>query len=694
MKRYQSDEIRNVVLLGHSGSGKTSLAEAILFFTGVTDRLGRVEDGNTVCDYDAEEIKRRVSLSAAMAPFEWKNAKINLIDTPGLFDFEGEAIEGTRAADCAVIAVSAKSGVSVGTEKAWNRAQSRGLPRAFFVNKLDDGQADFYKVLEELKASFGPTVCPIAVPFDSEDGARCYLNLTEMKGYRYGAKGQSSEVPVPDTGHRLQGLKAAISEAVAETNEELFDKYFSGEGFTREELLSGIHKGIREGSIAPVFCGSAVTLAGIDMLLDAIVTMFPSGVESGAEPAADKEGNPIQIAVDPGEPLAALVFKTLADPFVGKLSFFKVVSGKMAPDTPVVNARNGQTEKVGKLYLVRGKKQFETDAVCAGDIGAVAKMLSPLTGDTLCSPQRIIRLDGLRFPSPCLSMAVFPKSKGDEDKISQGLQRLTEEDPTFRFQLNTETKQQIISGLGEQHLDVIISKLKAKFGVSVSLAEPRVPYRETIRKKVKAEGRHKKQTGGHGQYGHVWIEFSPCESEEMVFEENVFGGSVPRNYFPAVEKGLRECVQRGVLAGFPVVHLKATLVDGSYHPVDSSEMAFKIAAGLAYKSGLSQASPVLLEPVGTLKVFAPESNMGDIIGEVNKRRGRVLGMGGDAAELGLHPMEAEVPMAEMHDYATVLRSITQGRGSFVFSFARYEEAPPQVAQKVIDASRRAAQTAE
>lgn len=672
MKRFSADQIRNVALLGHGSSGKTTLAEAMLFAAGAADRLGTVAAGNTVSDSDPEEIKRKVSVFASILPLEWKDCKINVIDTPGQPDFEGEMLEGLRAADAAVLAVSGKSGVSVGTEKAWENVCERGIPRAIFVGKLDEESADFYKVLEELKAAFGAAVCPVVVPAGEQPG--CFINLLEMKAFSYRG-GKAAEIPMPDTGHRLDGLVAAISEAVAETDDKLFDKYFSGEAFTREELAAGIHNGIRDGVIAPVFCGSAVSGAGVAELLDGIARYFPGA--DAAVKALDADG--AEGTVSPKDPLAAFVFKTVADPYVGKLSFLRVFAGELLADSTVVNARTGHAERLGKLYTMRGKKQTEAEAIGAGDIGAVAKMTSPLTGDTLCAAARVVTLPGIEFPEPTLSMAVSPVSKGDDEKISLGLHRLMEEDPTLRFAVNPETKQQVISGLGEQHIDVTMSKLKTKFGVGVLLSVPDVPYRETIRKKVKAEGRHKKQTGGHGQFGHVVVEFEPCESEEMVFEEKVFGGSVPKNYFPAVEKGLRDCVQHGVLAGYPVVNLKATLLDGSYHPVDSSEMAFKLAATLAYKAALPQANPVLLEPVGALKAEVPESAMGDVIGEVNKRRGRVLGM---SHEKNLGIVEAEVPVAEMHDFSIVLRSIAQGRGRFRFSFVRYEEAPPQVARAV------------
>lgn len=675
MKHYGSGQIRNIAFTGHAGSGKTSLAEALLFASGAIDRVSTVEAGGTVCDFDPEEIKRKSSLSLALAPIEWKDTKINIIDTPGLFDFEGEALEGISAADSQVIVISAKSGVNVGTEKAWKRASDRKMPRAFFVNKMDDDSADFYKVLEELKAQFGASVCPLIVPVATDSGT-VYVDIINLKAYKYDAKGVRTDTDVPETGHRLPGLVNAISEAVAETNDEYFDKYFSGGKFTSEELFKGIHTGIKDGSIAPVFCGSSIKPAGLDILLDCVVSMFPSADECEYTDT-DGAAHPFSETGDP----AAFVFKTVADPFIGKVSYIKAVSGEIKPDSVLLNTRTGASEKIGKLSLQRGKKQSDAGTVAAGDIFTAAK-LSALTCDTLCAPSKPVTVARIEFPATCLSKAVFPKKKGDEDKIALGLHRLIEEDPTFTYENNAETREQLVSGLGEQHLDYIVSKLRSKFGVEVVLAAPTVPYRETIRKKVTSEGKFKKQTGGHGQFGHVFIDFEPCDSEELVFEEKVVGGSVPKNYFPAVEKGLRECVKHGVLAGYPVVNLKATLTDGSYHPVDSSEAAFKAAASLSFKSGMEQAKPVLLEPIGTLTVTMPDANMGDVIGEINRRRGRVLGM--SAGEAGMQVVEAEAPVAETLDFSVTLRSITQGRGSFTFTFARYEEAPPQVAQAVIE----------
>mgnify|MGYP002648575739 FL=1 len=686
MKQYLAARIRNIALTGHSDSGKTSLAEALLFKAGASDRLGKTSEGNTICDFDPEEIKRKVSVCTAVAPFAWGSTKINLIDTPGLFDFAGEAAQGVRAAESLLIAVSGKSGVDVGTEKAYKMAKDLSKATLFFVSKLDVEHSDFYKVFEELKSTFGPSVCPIVVPYVEDQQVKCYINLIDMKAYTYDDKGEAHEVDMPDFGHRLDGLTAAVSEAVAETDESLFEKYFSGEKFTRDEIIRGVHTGVTNGSISPVLCGCSTNLQGIDMLLDCIVDLLPSPWEKGAEVAVDAEGEPVEVPCTDEAPLAAYVFKTIADPFVGKLSYVKVISGKLAADSAPINSRTGQPERLGKIIYIRGKKQEDTAYITAGDIGAVTKLAATETGDALCDPKKVLSFDPIHFPHPCLTMAIKAEAKGDEAKIASALQRLMEEDPTLAYENNAETHQQLISGLGEQHLDVLVSKLKNKFGVSVSLEIPRVAYRETIRKKVKVQGKHKKQSGGHGQFGDVWVEFEPTVGDDLVFEEKVFGGAVPKSFFPAVEKGLQDCVKHGVLAGYPVVGLKATLVDGSYHPVDSSEMSFKMAASLAYKAGMPQASPVLLEPIGNLKVYVPDSNTGDIIGDLNKRRGRVLGM--NPATDGLQEIEADVPMSEMSDFATAIRSMTQGRGYFTLEFARYEQLPSNLEAKVIEEAKK------
>lgn len=680
MKQYNAKNILNIAIAGHSGSGKTSLAEAMIHLSGGSERLGKVSEGNTVCDFDPEEIKRKTSVQTCIAPIEWKNKKINLIDAPGLFDFEGGLSEAVRAADSVLITVSGKNGINVGTEKAVKAADKRGLTKIFFVNGLCDESARFYRVFETLKASFGPSICPVVVPYIVDGQADCYVNLLEYKAYKY-VNGKITNVPIPDMGDRLEGLRTAICEAVAETSDEMFEKYFSGEEFTPEEIIVGVSQGVKNGSISPVFCGDALLTYGIEQLLNGLIWLAPSAADKSSEIALDTDGNPVELIVNEDAMTAAIVFKTVADPFVGKLSYFKVISGKVSADTPLINMRTGNTEKISKVMTVKGKKLEDAPYIGAGDIGASAKLVNVSTGDTLSAPARKVILDGVDYPLASLSMAVSPKTKGDEEKVAQGIMKLAEEDPTIKFETNHETHQMILSGMGEQHLDVIVSKLKSKYGVEVILEKPKVAYRETIRQSVKVQGRYKKQTGGHGQFGDVWIEFSPCDSDDMIFEERVVGGAVPKGFFPAVEKGLRDCISKGPLAGYPVVGLKATLYDGSYHPVDSSEMSFKTAASIAYKDGMPKASPVLLEPVGTLKATVPNDNMGDIMGEITKRRGRVLGM--NPAEDNMQTIEAEVPQAEMSDFSTFIRQSTQGRGYFVFSFERYEEAPQNISQKVI-----------
>ena len=681
MNTYPAKNIINVAMAGHSGAGKTSLAEAMLYLAGASDRRGKVGEGNTVCDSDPEEIRRKTSVSTAVAPFEWKNKKINLLDTPGLFDFQGGLYEAARAAESVVIVLAGKSGVSVGTEKAFAAAEKRGLSKIFFVNGLCDEGSDFYKVFEDLKASFGPSVCPIVVPYFEDGKADKYINMLEYKAYDYSG-GKPVQVDMPNMGTRLEGLRTAIYEAVAETSDELFEKYFSGEEFTPEEVIVGVSQGVKSGTISPVFCGDAMLMRGMEQFMDGLCWLAPSAADKGAEIGVDVDGNPVEIAVKEDAATAAIVFKTVADPFIGKLSYVKVLSGKISTETPLINMRTGNTERVGKTVMMCGKKQEDVKAITAGDIGAIPKLAGVNTGDTLCAPARKVTLDGIAYPTPEMRMAIVPKNKGDEDKVAQGIMRLAEEDPTIRFENNAETKEMVISGMGEQHLDVIVSKLKTKFGVDVTLRSPRVPYRETIRKTVSVQGRHKKQTGGHGQFGDVWIQFEPIEGEGIEFAENVFGGSVPKNFFPAVEKGVRQAAQHGVLAGYPMVGLKATLLDGSYHPVDSSEMAFIMAAKLAYKAAIPEAGPVLLEPIGALKAHVPADNTGDIMGEVTKRRGRVLGMNPD--DDGLQVVEAEVPVAEMQDFTTFLRQLTQGRGYFTFEFVRYETLPQMLENKVIE----------
>ena len=685
---YANTNIRNILVAGHGGCGKTTLVEALLYLTGALERMGRVEDGTTVCDFDPEEAKRHASLSSAVAPVENNGYKFNLIDVPGLFDFEAGLYEGIAAAESVLITVSGRSGVTVGAEKAYKLAEKYGKSRMVFVSKMDLENADFYKILEDLKVKFGPSICPCVVPVKQDDGTLLYVNLFSQKAFKY-ESGKQIQVDLPDMGHRFDGLVEAMSEAVAETDDALMEKFFGGEAFTTEEIVEGMRIGVKSGVITPVFCGSALNLQALDMLLYNMEKLLPSPhLEAFA--AEDKDGNPVKLPCEPGDPTAVLVFKTVADPFVGKMSYVKVASGKLTAASSLVNSRTGEPERMGKLVSVRGKKQTDVTEITAGDIGVITKLATAKTGDTLCDPARVVSLPTAAFPNPTLSMALKVAKKGDEGKIGAALARLMEEDPTINFRVDGETGQQLLSGLGEQHLDVVCARLKAKFGVDVTLTTPRVAYRESVRKKCKAQGRHKKQTGGHGQFGDVWIEFEPCDSEELVFEEKVFGGSVPKNYFPAVEKGLRQAAQHGVLAGYPVVGLKATLLDGSYHPVDSSEMAFIMAAKLAYKAALPEAGPVLLEPVGSLKAHVPADNTGDIMGEVTKRRGRVLGMSPD--EDGLQVVEAEVPMAEMQDFTTFMRQLTQGRGHFEFDFVRYETLPSNLEAKVIEEAKKLGNT--
>jgi elongation factor G len=680
LKLYNAKDIRNIALAGHASKGKTTLAEAMLFLAGATDRLGRVADGNTVMDFDAEEKRRKASASTALAPLEWKNTKINLLDTPGLFDFAGGLSEGVRAAETTLIVLSAGSGVDVGAEKAFKAAKNRGTSCIFAVTRCDAENTDFYKTFEALQNEYGTQVCPVVVPYMEGDAVKGYVNFATGKAFAY-ANGKASEIPVPSDDN-IDTLKDIFNEAVASADDELMEKFFEGEAFTAEEVAAGLSKGVADNAIFPVFACAGLTADAVDILLDGLVSVAPSAAAKGGETVGDRE-----LACDENGPLAAICFKTVVDPFVGKMSFFKVVSGKITPDAPAYNARTGESERMGKIITVRGGKQEDAACIPAGDVGVVTKLSEFSTGDTLCSPKDAIELTKTAFPAPSLSMAVKVRKKGEEEKVASGLRRLMVEDPTIAFHTNEETREQVLSGLGEQHLDIVANKLKTKFGVEVDLTVPRVAYRETIRKKIEIQGRHKKQSGGHGQFGDVYIRFEPCEGDELIFAEEVVGGSVPRQYFPAVEKGLRESVQRGVLAGYPMVGLKATLYFGSYHPVDSSEMAFKTAASVAYKNGIPQASPAILEPIGTLKAYMPDDNLGDIMGDITKRRGRVLGMG-PSEEPKMQELIAEVPMAAMGDFPTALRSVTAGRGYFSLEFARYEEAPGDVAQKVIEEAKK------
>lgn len=677
MKTYAPDQIRNIALAGHASKGKTTLLEAMLHLAGATERAGKVADGNTVTDFDAEEKKRHISMASAVASIEYKSKKLNFIDTPGLFDFEQGAFEGLRAAETAVIVVSARSGLAVGAEKAFKNAGSRRMARVLVTTKMDDDRADFYKSFNGIVAKFGTAACPVVVPIISGGKVAAYYNMIDGKAYAYADGKRTESDAQPDDAPRFAAVQAVFTEAVASADEELMEKYFEGEELTPEEKIRGLKAGVADGSIIPVFALSGLAETACDLLLDFLAEVCPA---PKSEYAADADGEPIELTPDPNGPLAAVCFKTVADPFIGKLSYFKVISGKITAATPAYNARTGKGERMGKLVSVFGAKQTDISELSAGDIGAVTKLGGFATGDTLCSAAQVVTLDGVHIPSATYAMAVEVAKKGEEEKVASGLSRLCEEDPSLHFGVNNETHQQILSGLGEQHLDVAMARLKSKFGVEATLVQPRVAYRETITMKVSAQGRHKKQSGGHGQFGDVFIEFEPYDTEELVFAERVVGGAVPKNFFPAVEKGLRESMQKGVLAGYPMVGVKATLFDGSYHPVDSSEMSFKTAASLAYKEGIPKAMPVLLEPILTVTATVNDEAMGDVIGDINKRRGRVLGMtpSGD----GSQEIMAEVPESEMSTFSTAMRQMTQGRGSFTTAFARYDRCPEHIAQKI------------
>lgn len=691
MDKITTKQIRNVCLLGHGGDGKTSVAEAMLYLAKASDRLGKVTDGTTVCDYDAEEIRRGFSLSAAVAPLMWKDIKINIIDTPGYFDFVGEVLQGIRVSDSSIIVLDGKSGVEVGAELAWDYATDAGVPKSFFINKVDDPDSDFARTFSEMKEKFGISVCPLVVPITENHTFEGFLNLIDMKAYNYDAKGKKIDAALPDSFRdTAEDYRNTLMESIAETSEELMEKFFAGEEISYEEAVEAIHNGIISGSISPVICGSATNLWNIETLLDTIADSYPRHTAKKNEKIIDGDGFK-DMPIEPEGETALFVFKTIADPFVGKMSFFKVMNGELRTDMSLKNTTTGAVEKMAHIYTIRGKKQTEVEVLCCGDIGMIAKLTNTNTNDTLTNDPSGFMYKKIVYPEPFLQKAITPKAKGDEDKISNGISRLLEEDFTIRYENNAETKQLLISGLGDIHLDVLTSKLKTRYGTTVDLSEPKIAYRETIKKKVQAEGKHKKQSGGHGQYGHVRIEFSPGEAEGLTFTESVVGGAVPKGFFPAVEKGLIESMQKGVLAGFPVVNLAANLYDGSYHDVDSSEMAFKLAANLAYKAGLAAANPVILEPVGELKVLVPDSLVGDVIGDVNKRRGRVLGMNAAEGKKGYQVVEAEVPKAEMGDYPIALRAFSQGKGSFTFYFVRYEEAPAPVAQKIIEEAKKDAE---
>ena len=683
MKDYLANEVRNVVVLGHSGAGKSSVIEACLYFTKAIERYGKNNDGTTVLNFDPEEGKRGTSVYCHIAPVEWKDKKINFIDTPGYMDYAGEEATGLVMGDNALIVVNAKEGIEAGTERAWREAVSKQkIPTIFFVNKMDVENANFDSVYSTLREKFGKSVIPFEVPIIENGVVVGSVNILRRKAWYYNDRNTAKEVPSDLVGE-VERYYNEIAEAIAMTDDELMEKFFSGETFDEHELAKGLRIGVRNGDIRPVYCGSAENQTGIERLLDLITEYFPSYAEKGRIQAETLKGDTVDMETNENEALSAFVFKTIVDPFVGKVSYLKVMSGVLNSDSQVYNSKKDVTEKINQIYVINGKYQIGVGKLFTGDIGAVVKLQATETNDTLCTRSRVIKYPDIEYPHPMLGYAIHPKTKADEDKLSSGIHNLMLEDHTIKLVNNEETHEQVLYGVGDQHIDLILSKLKSKYKVEVTTEKPTVQYRETISAKAEAQGKYKKQNGGAGQYGDVWVRFEPTDSDDMVFAEEVFGGAVPKQYFPPVEQGLRDCMNKGVLAGYKVVGVKATLYDGSYHPVDSKEVAFKEAARLAYNAAMPNAKPVLLEPIGKVVVTAPEDYTGTLMGDFTKRRGIILDMGTD--EDGLQVIRAEVPMAEMLTYATELRSMTQGRGCYELAFDRYETAPHDVAQKVIDA---------
>lgn len=681
MAKIETKNIRNIALLGHGGSGKTSLAEAMLYLTGETDRLGNIPAGNTVCDYDPEEISRKISVSAAIAPMMWKDIKINVIDTPGYLDFAGEVVQALRVADSAIITVDGKAGIEVGTELAWDYVIGAGLPHAFFINKFDDNEARFGRVLDSLHDTFGKNVCPLTIPMVRGGEVVGAIDLIDQTAHVFDANGRHSVEMIPEESREAtEKYRDMLMEAVASTNEDLMMKYFEGEEITHMEAVNAVHEGIIHGDIVPVFCGAATKLWGVWSMLDKITESFPRHTAKKQETLED--GGKMDITPE-GEP-AIFVFKTVADPFVGKMSFFKVMNGSVRRDMTLRNNTTGDNEKLAHIYTVRGKKQTEVEELACGDIGMVAKLNNTNTNDTL-TWNKSFAYRRIVFPKPYYVKGMTPASKGDEGKISQSIAKMVEEDYTLKFENNPETKQLLIYGLGEVHLAVLAARLKSRFGLNIRYDTPKIAYREKITKSVDVEGKHKKQNGGSGQYGHVKMRFAPGEDEGLTFTVSVVGGTVPKNFYPAVEKGIQDAMQKGI-AGFPMTHLAADLYDGSYHAVDSDEISFKTAASLAYKKMLEQAGPVILEPVGDLRVTIPDSLVGDVMGDLNKRRGSVMGME-PAAHKGYTTIQATAPKVELLDYPIVLRAMTQGRGSFEFEVTGYDTVPANLAAKIIEESK-------
>ena len=685
MKEYQTEQLRNIALLSHGSAGKTSLAEAMLLNTGAINRLGKVDEGTTVSDYDEEEIRRHISLSTSIIPCEWDGHKINILDTPGYLDFVGEVKGAVRVADSALILLDASAGVEVGTDLVWGYANEQNLPRLVFINKMDRENANFKNCLAALREKFEADFIPIQLPIGSQADFEGVVDLIATKAY-LGPKAEEGESPASLKGE-IDDYRLQLIEAAAESEDELIVKYLEGEELTEEEIRRGLKARIADGSVVPVLCGSAAANIGTQPLLQALIKYLPSPAEGkeivGTNPPTGEEE-----ILEPTElsPLAVVAFKNLADPYVGELTYFRIDSGLMESDSRVFKSRSGEMERIGQLYILRGKEQIPTDRVRSGDIGAVAKLGNTSTGDTLCDKGHPIVLDPPIFPSPVFSVAVHPKTKSDLDKMSTTLARLAEEDPTLQVTRETSTNQTILSGMGESHVDIATRRLLQKFGVNITTSVPKVPYRETITRTTSAQGRHKKQTGGRGQFGDVFIRFEPLPRDSgFEFADEIRGGSVPNSYIPAVEKGLREIMEKGVLAGYPTTDFRAALYDGSFHTVDSSEIAFKLAAHLAFKKGIPDASPVLLEPIMNFTITIPEGFTGDVLGDLNSKRARVQGMDQQRDKAII---TAQAPLAEMQRYATDLRSITQGRGIYTMEFSHYEEVPSHVAQKVIAEAQR------
>lgn len=682
MKNYTTDKIRNVSFLGHRGSGKTSLVEALLFAANVTSKMGSIEKGNTISDYDDEEINRGFSINTSVVSLDYQEKIFNILDTPGYFDFSGEVISALAVTGGAVIVLDASSGIEVGTEKAWRKLEERKLPRIIFINKMDKGAINYKKILLDLKDKFGKKVAPFCIPLGEGENFEGFINVIEKKCRVFNGECCVDKELVPH--EDFEDVRNLLLEAVAETSEEAMEKFFNGEDFTEEEIKAGLRKGVLNGDVVPVLVGSAANLIGVHTLFDMMFNYMPTPEESrggivyGKNPDTQEK---VERRVSTDEPFSAFVFKTIVDPFIGKISLFRVVSGSLTKDMEVLNATQGRKERIANLYFVRGIKQRDTDRVVAGDIAATTKLQDLKTGDTICDKNNPIVFKKVPFPKPCLYMNIIPVKKSDDDKISTAIQKLIEEDPSLTVIRNAETKELLIGGQGKTHLEIVVSKLYNKFQVQATLSTPKIAYRETIRKEVSVQGKHKKQSGGAGQYGDVFIKFEPLYDAEYEFVDNIKGGVVPKQYLPAVEKGLHEAAKKGFLAGYPVINFKATLYDGSYHPVDSNELSFKQAAILAFRKAVEQASSVILEPIVKMEIVVPEEYTGDIMGDMNKRRGKILGM--DPMDYSEQKITVEVPHKEVLGYATDLKSMTQGRGKFEFEFIRYDYAPDEVAAKII-----------